>query len=236
MNILICDDIKTEAHKLDDMMRNRGFDVNIKVFYNARDVIAYINTGAVIDVCFLDIMMPEVSGVELAQQLRDTGYTGFIVFLSASKDYGPESYKVKAFNYLVKPISITDIRTILQELTDAQTAADTAGILVKTHDLTKNLPLRNISYIEVENNYVFFRLTDGSELKVRVPLSDIASQLLEDKRFIRCHRSYIVNKNEIDTLKNNDFIMRSGAVIPISRNNADVKRQYLDSIKRQGGG
>jgi len=230
MNVLICDDIKSEAHKLAEMMTNRGFDVNINVFYNARDVISYINTGAVIDVCFLDIVMPEVSGVELAQTLREIGYTGFIVFLSASKIYGPESYKVKAFNYLVKPIAISDIKSLLKDLTDALSAADTASILVRTQDFTKNLPFRKISFIEVENNYVFFRLTDGSQLKSRTPLAEIAEQLLDDRRFIRCHRSFIVNLNEIDELRNNDFIMRNGESVPISRNNTDAKKQYLKSI------
>jgi len=236
MNILICDDIKTEANKLAELMADRGFDVNIKVFYNAADVLAYISTGAAVDVCFLDIVMPEVSGVELAAELRDNGYKGFIVFLSASKDYGPESYKVKAFNYLVKPIAISDIKIMLQELTDAMSAVDNASILVRTHDLSRNLPLRDISYIEVENNYVFFRLTDGTELKSRTPLSEIALHLLEDSRFIRCHRSFIVNRHDIDSLKSNDFIMKNGTAVPISRNNSEVKRQYLNSGRRQGGG
>jgi len=236
MNILICDDIKTEADKLANMLNDRGFEVNTKVFYNARDVLAYINTGAVVDVCFLDIVMPDVSGVELAGSLRKNGYSGYIVFLSAAKDYGPESYKVKAFNYLIKPIAVSDIKIILQELTDALSAADNACILVRTHDFTRNLLLRDISYIEVENNYVFFHLIDGTELKARTPLNEIAIQLLEDSRFIRCHRSFIVNQHDIDSLKGNDFIMRNGKTIPISRNNSDVKRQYLNSITGQGGG
>ena len=122
MNVLVCDDIKSEADKLAEMLKNRGFDVNISVFYNAQDTLSYIRSGAVVDVCFLDIVMPDMSGVELAHTLRQDGYTGFIVFLSASKDYGPESYKVKAFNYLLKPISISDIREILRELSDAQSA------------------------------------------------------------------------------------------------------------------
>jgi len=236
MNILICDDIQTEAHKLADIMADRGFDVNIKVFYNARDVLAYMETGADVDVCFLDIVMPDVSGVELAASLRDNGYTGFIVFLSASKDYGPESYKVKAFNYLVKPISISDIKIMLQELTDALKTVDNASILVRTHNISKNLPHRDISYIEVENNYVFFHLTDGTQLKSRTPLAEIALHLLEDSRFVRCHRSFIINRHDIDSLKSSDFIMKSGAVVPISRNNSEVKRQYLNSRNRQGGG
>jgi len=236
MNVLICDDIKSEAHKLANMMTGRGFDINIKVFYNAADSLEYISSGAKVDVCFLDIVMPGTSGIELAFSLREYGYTGFIVFLSASKDYGPESYQVKAFNYLVKPISISDIRVIFEELTDALSMADTAGILIKAHESTRNLPFRSISFIEVENNYVFFRLTDNSILKVRTPLTEIAEALQEDSRFIRCHRSFIVNISEVKSMKNNDFTMKSGAVVPISRNNTEAKKMYLKSIKGQGGG
>jgi len=230
MNILICDDIKSEADKLASMLTNRGFEVHTTAFYNARDALAYVRTGAVVDVCFLDIVMPEVNGVELAKALRKDGYTGYIVFLSAAREYGPESYQVKAFNYLAKPIALSDIRIILSELSEAMNSADTNRILIKTTDFSRNVMLRDISHIEVKNNYVYVHLTDGNELKARTALAEIATRLLEDSRFIRCHRSFIVNMSEIDSLKGNDFIMRDNSVIPISRNNADVKQRYIKSI------
>jgi len=182
--------------------------------------------------------MPETSGVVLAQELRNYGYNGFIVFLSASKDYGPESYQVKAFNYLVKPISIADIRAILKELHEAATATDTASIHIKTTSFTKRVLLKEISHIEVKTNYVYFSLEDGSELKSRVALSEIESHLLEDPRFVKCHRSFVVNLSNVDNLKSNEFVMRNGARIPISRGKSDVKRIYHSSTedKKRGGG
>jgi len=227
MNILICDDVKSVADKLEIMMTNRGHNVNISVFYNASDVLNFIRSGANVDACILDIVMPGINGVELAQMLRDDGYNGFIVFLSASRDYGPESYKVKAFNYLVKPVSISDIRVLLSELSEAMNTSDTASILVKTAVSAKRVQLKDISYVEVRTNYVHFKLIDNTEIKARTALIDVAPQILEDSRFVKCHRSFIVNLNDIDTLQGNEFIMHDGAVIPISRSMTDVKRLYL---------
>ena len=66
MNILICDDMRDEALKLENAIKGAGFKINSVYFEKGADVLKFLKTGAHIDVCFLDIIMPEMNGIELA--------------------------------------------------------------------------------------------------------------------------------------------------------------------------
>ena len=232
MNILICDDNKNDADRLNDLLTNFDFNLNTVVKTDAKDTLEYIRSGVSVDVCFLDIIMPEINGVELAETLREEGWTGFIVFLSTSKDFGPESYKVKAFSYLLKPASYESVFNVLNDIKNAQNNTDIEGISIKGVGQTRFVLFRDISYVEAANQNVIFRLTNGSELKMRSTFAEVAVSLLEDARFIQCHRSYIVNMNDVASVSNNDFILRNGFKIAISRSFADAKLRYIRMISR----
>jgi len=234
MDILICDDIKHDADRLNEFLNSTGFNLNTIVLTNAKDALEYIRSGASVDICFLDIIMPEISGVELAEILRDEGWSGYIVFLSSSKDFGPETYKVKAFSYLLKPASIESVREILDDIKNAKKNTDIEGISVKGVGQTRFVLFKEISYVEAANQNVIFSLSNGSELKMRSTFTEIAASLLEDTRFIQCHRSYIVNMDDISSVKNNDFILRSGIKIPITRSFSDAKLRYIKMISKAG--
>ena len=139
MNILICDDIAEEALKLEAAIKASGFEGNVICFDNGKDALAHIQSGAKTDLCFLDILMPQMDGTALARKLRDAHYEGEIVFLTTTNEYAAESYRVGAHDYLLKPPNAHSIAKILREITDAQENADTAGIPVVTRTLTRFL-------------------------------------------------------------------------------------------------
>ena len=232
MNILICDDIKADADKLNELLAGSGFSLNTDVFTNAKDAREFVRSGAPVDVCFLDIVMPETNGVELAKDLRADGWRGFIVFLSTSKDFGPESYQVQAFSYLLKPASLESVREVLHDIDYKKKNTDLDGISVKGIGQTRFVLFREISCVEASNQNVIFRLTNGSELKMRSTFAEITASLLEDSRFAQCHRSYIVNMDDIVSVNHNDFIMRSGTKIPIARSYSNAKLRYIKMISK----
>lgn len=226
MNVLICDDLQSEAAVLDSLLRTSGFQVNIYLFNNALDALNFIRTGAVVDCCFLDIIMPEMDGIELAAALRQNGYSGKLVFLSTSKDYGPESYTVDAFSYLLKPPTTKSVKEILGKLEQAQIRADRAEIPVQAAGVTKIIPHRDISYVEVIRHKIYFHMTDGSEVCISATFSKITAQLLCDPRFIQCHRSYVVNMQDIAEVSEREIVTRSGKRIPIPRNYRDTRTRF----------
>jgi len=228
MNILICDDMINEAYKLERLLNDSDFEVITAVFTDANDALEHIRSGAVVDVCFLDIVMPGMSGIELAEALREEKYSGEIVFLTTSNEYAAESYQVKAFSYLIKPPGSDGVHKILSELEQAKKDDDTAGIIVKTAGSKRLVLLRDISHVEVIGNKIHFRLTDGTEVITRATFAETAPALLADKRFIQCQRSYIVNMGDISRVQGSeDFITQNGARVPISRNYPNAIKQYI---------
>jgi DNA-binding LytR/AlgR family response regulator len=192
MNILICDDVNDAALMLKKIIAFTVSDVNISVFNAGEEVLAYIRSGKVPDLCFLDILMPGIDGISLAAKMREKGYSSPIVFLTSSNDYAAQSYKVEAFSYLLKPPDEKEVAAILRELKNMFEAADTAGIPVKTKQIAKHILFKDISHIEVIRHNVHFHLIDGTEIQTAGVFSEITPRLLADKRFARCHRSFVV--------------------------------------------
>ena len=233
MNILICDDIKDEALKLEKAVKNSGFKANIALFEKGSDVLDYIKTGAKIDVCFLDIIMPEMDGIELARHMRCTAnYNGKIIFLTTSKDYGPESYQVKAFSYLLKPYTKKDIENILHEIQEIKKSEDKAGLPVTTRNMSKFLFFHEISYIEVMRNIVYFHLLNGEDIGITATLKEVLPQL--DGRFTQCHRSFMVNLDAITQVHGKEIILKCGSKLPIARNNRDFNEKYFRRLFGEG--
>jgi DNA-binding LytR/AlgR family response regulator len=196
------------------------------VFNNACDVLKHASAGSNIDVCILDIIMPEMDGICLAKELRRGGFRGAIVFLSSSREFAPESYEVKAFSYLLKPPTKESVKDLLDQLEKSQQTKDSAKILLKTPGIASSVFLRDISFIEVIQHKVYFRLCDGKEIVVNAAFKDFADTLLCDNRFLQCHRSYIVNMNDIAEIAEWELKMRRGERIAITRSFHDSRSKY----------
>jgi DNA-binding LytR/AlgR family response regulator len=213
--------MKNETDKLAGILEGMG--IKPAVFNNGYDVPEYVQSGAAVDLCFLDIVMPGISGVELAEELRKDGYTGEIVFLTTVNDFAHQAFRVKAFDYLLKPPTPESVGGIIDALKTSRENTDAASIAVQTPGKSTSVFLREISYVEVIDHYVHFRLTNGADVTVRSAFEEIAARLLTDKRFIRCHRSYIVNMSYVKTVTSRDIVMRGGTEILISRSYSGVK-------------
>jgi DNA-binding LytR/AlgR family response regulator len=111
-NLLICDDMKKDATELATMLTEHDFKVQTSIFTCPNKAFDYVSSGAPVDVCFLDIIMPEMNGIELAEKLRVNNFKGEIVFLTTSNNFAQQSYSVKAFDYLIKPITCENLKNL----------------------------------------------------------------------------------------------------------------------------
>jgi len=230
MDILICDDVNDAALQLKKIIVFSIPDANIAVFNSAEGTLEFIRSGKTPDVCFLDIIMPEMDGITLAARMRKEGYGGHIIFLTTANDYAAQSYKVNAFSYLLKPPNKTDVVNILHKLENKLVADDSGGIPVKTKQMTKFVLFKDISHVEVIKHNVHFRQINGKEIVITAVFSEIIPKLLEDSRFARCHRSFVVNMDDIDYIQDDMAVMRSGKNIPISKSYLDLKQKYSSRL------
>jgi DNA-binding LytR/AlgR family response regulator len=230
MNVLICDDIAKEANGLAAKIAESGFETHISVFTCPWQAFNYIQSGKAVDVCFLDIIMPEMNGIKLAEKLRDSNFTGEIVFLTTSNNFASQSYMVKAFDYLLKPIACEKLNGIMNALQNLRANVDKNGLSVKMNGAVSIIPFRDISHIEADRHIVYINLLDKSVTKTYVAFSKIMEQALSDSRFVKCHRSYIVNLGEIKTILNDEIIMRNNERIPISKGFSQVKDEMIKQM------
>ena len=226
MNILICDDVSDEALQLKKIISLSPIDADIRTFTTAAEVLSFICSGKKPDICFLDIIMPEMDGIVLAEEMRKEGYPGQIVFLTSANDYAAQSYNVAAFAYLLKPPNPKEVIAILYKAEKAGKEMDNLGIQVKTRPVTRLVLHRDISNVEVINHKLYLRLIDGTEVEIWSSVSEIGPKLLGDNRFAQCHKSFVVNMDYISHIQGNTIIMKSGKKIPISKRYTDFKKRY----------
>jgi len=230
MNILICDDIKEDADRLATLIARSNFEAQIKVFTCPSQALDYFRSGVAIDTCFLDIIMPKMNGIKLAEKLRENNFANDIVFLTTSNDFASQSYQVQAFDYLLKPLTSEKVNNVMGKLKKSHENmenADKAGMSVTTQGISRFVHFRDISHVEVLNHTVYIKLLDKSIVKMYATFGKIEKQLLADSRFAKCHRSYIVNLIEIKTMANNELTMKNGSKIPISRSYSQVKDKIV---------
>lgn len=217
LRIAICDDDPAFLQKsLDALRRWPGPENRVTEAFSDGDALLQAHSAAPFDIILLDVVMPLLSGLETAAELRQHDRRTKIVFLTSSPEYALESYAVKASNYLLKPLRPEPLYRCLDEL--AEELQQTARcITVKSTNAIHRVEAGRIEYIEAQNKHVLFALTDGEQLLAAEPLYTYESQLLLADGFFKCSRSYMVNLHRIATYTAKEITMRSGARIPISR-------------------
>ena len=182
-----------------------------------------------VDLIFLDINMPVLSGISLSKLLKNPP---LIIFTTAYSEYALESYELKAVDYLLKPIefdrllqSVIKVKQLLNpaklELTigpEKMNSNPEQTVFIKSGSEFHQVSIKNIMYIESDGNYVTFH-TAKRAILARYKISEVV-KLLPNQFFIRVHRSYIVALKHIETVKKHCVIIH-GKEIPISSNYRD---------------
>ena len=232
MRIAICDDNKSElfllTHILEDYVTSKE-DVEFDVYSNASDLLDSVLKKEY-DVLILDILMPGLNGIEAAREIRRYDETVEIIFLTSSPEFAVDSYDVRAFYYMLKPISSEKIRQQLDLLYERlQKSIDQLSIV--TSQSIFSLPYHKIEFVEVMNKTLFFHLSNGTSRQVHASLSDYESKFLDRPSFCKVHRSYLVNLKHMQTLNPNTFQSYSGKTIPISRYHyKEVREAYIKHL------
>lgn len=167
-------------------------------------------------VCFLDVEMPGMTGLECAKAIQDTDPHTILVFATAHDDYMAQAFEVYAFDYMVKPFKLERVMKTLERIRtvtlerraqQSQTAIrpqvqrqTSAGRLMLHHKEGVNfINQADILLVQRENRSTVLYATQGRRFETSEALGDVEERL--DKQiFFRCHKSYIINLNAIDSI------------------------------------
>lgn len=184
-------------------------------FTNAFEAIIYLQQNKV-DVIFLDIKMPDISGIDFLKSLNNPP---MVIFTTAYTEHAVQSFELDAVDYLLKPFSLSRFLKAcnkaqeLYNLRSQKPEHKNDYIFIKDGYEQIKVELNEILYVEASGNYTQIQLKDRL-LSSRITINDLA-ELLPQTDFIRCHRVFIVSKNKITKFDRNQ-IWISDKIIPIS--------------------
>lgn len=225
LNCIVVDDDEMSRKVVVHFIEKTNFLQLIKEFDNAIDATQYFDEEHV-DIIFLDIQMPEMSGMDFINALEKNIE---IILITSEQKYAVEAFKKKVTDYLVKPIEYS---RFLQASQKAQKNVEIkrAATLkrkefyVRTDAKIVRITYEKILFVEALADYVIIQTTTKKHI-VHFTMKGIANRLPDDE-FVRTHRSYIINLNRIEALEDNSLLIGE-KYIPIG---ASYKEALLNRL------
>lgn len=228
INCIIVDDEKMALDFLHQFCKKSDKVHVLATFSDPTDALAYLKENKT-DLIFLDVEMPGLTGFNLLDNLP---YKPRIILTTSKTEYAFEAFQYRVDDYLKKPITFprfTEAIDKIHEQLAAQSASNNAGgednIFIKTDGKLIKLSYDEILYLESMGDYVKF-VTAGKKHLTLNTLSAVEDKL-DKARFLRVHRSYIVNLSKIKDIQGGTLLI-DGNVIPISKSHKD---EVLQKIK-----
>jgi len=196
------------------------------------------------DLVFLDVEMPRMNGFEMLEQLPQVNFD--IIFTTGYDQYALKAIRFSAIDYLLKPVDREELQKAVQKVVQRtqRTVAKQVEILMqKLHQPAKTISkialptmeglqmivIGSIISCEAESNYTILLLKDKKKITTSITLKEI-EEALEDHSFVRVHRSYLVNLNEVEKYVKGEggyLIMSDGSMIDVSRNKKETLLKRL---------
>ena len=217
MRIAICDDEAVCRDQVISVARayaeaHPERNVSFTAFEWTEDLLAAAGKIGGFDVYILDIVMQrDLNGIQLGQKLREAGYDGKIIYLTSSEEYAIDSFKVKAFHYIMKPIEQTVLFSVLDEAYDAISVQKNRSIIVKTKQNSVKLQFDSILYAVLTKRAIVYHLVGGNTVEcttLRTTFTEAVSPLLEDSRFVLCGAGMVANMHHITMVESDALVFR----------------------------
>lgn len=233
MKLAVCDDNFTDLHHLKTLLEKHqashpDVPLHVTYFSHPDDFLKAFVLDPVYDLVILDMVMPFLSGLEVAYEIRRRNRDLKIVFTTVTPDFALDAYQVKAHHYLLKPVMKDALDHILEEIFSQRKEQP---ILLGDKEGWISLDVSRIAYIEVMRHRLSIHLTDRSVHELNGSLKDLLNTLSAYPFFIRVHKSYVINLHSVIALRKTDLIMKDKRLIPISRSLIKhVRDHYLSHL------
>ena len=234
LKVMIVDDESLALSRLERLLKENGVE-DITAFSNPIEALKEI-TKTKFDVVFLDISMPNITGLELADSIMQIEPNTFIVFQTAYTEFALEAFKNGGIGYLVKPVESMDIKNILDKIKSFKSSSNNESkkILGKRGDKIYLIDINDIYYIKADLDEVIIKIKEA-DAYVRRKIGDLEI-LLSEKNFFRIHRSYIVNVDKIKSMKSveqSKLQISFDGIAEIVTSSKDGAKDFREYIERR---
>lgn len=228
IRIAICEDEKEIQllieNCIDNILKSINKEYEIQTYSSGEELLE--DNFKEIDILLLDIQMGQVNGMDTARKIRKVDSKMEIIFITSLIDYVQEGYEVRAYRYLLKPIELEELKKHVLTCIKEVEKNKNNYILIKNKSNTYKISSNEIMYVEVQKKDMLIH-TINKNFDVNYSLEKIEKDLNLDK-FIRCHKSFLVNLSYVENIKPNVVVLESGEEVPVSRYRyKDVKERFF---------
>lgn len=234
IRIACCDDEKQQLELYKTMFTNiemrQDIKLNVEYFLSGNFMLERFQSEKnPFDLVYLDMDMDEKSGLDLAKEIRQNYHSDcLILFLTNYPKYMQNSFDVRAFQYMIKPVQFDEFERKFNAARKYLEKDDKNRVVLKIDEGNVVFFTNEIYYIEKEkSSKQFLVYLEDKCVVAKGVLSAIENQLLE-QHFMRTHRSYLVNMKHIRRIQKNDLVLSNGNLVPISRRKEkELKQQFM---------
>lgn len=231
INVAICDDDINAMEEVSTYVSRslQKLDIQFKIthFNEGQDLIDKITSSEKLyDIIFLDIFMKDSNGINIAREIREFDKDCKIIFITSSNEYAIDSYDVRAIYYILKPINEEKLNNAINIAIESLNK-ENKHIIIKNKKGSYRIAYKDILYAESKARVVNIYDKYGEVISFYSKLEDFYRSL-QDERFLRCHKSFVVNMDYILKIEQKYICMNNNIIIPISSGNVlEIKEKYF---------
>lgn len=229
--ICLCDDnidfLLKLNNKLCEIASKNNIEVNIIKYSSCKHLLFDIDEQKNdIDIYFLDILMDDFTGIDIASEIRKINVTSQIIFLTSSKEHVFDAFDVMPLHYLIKQeLSNKKLEEVFMKAINLIKANKKNLFKYKVGHTIKCINTNKIVFFEIKNRIVTIKFIDGSTDQFYFTMKNLVNQI-NNNNFIQIHRSFLINAYYIKSIEGKNLICNDGTVLPISE-------KYLKNLKTQ---
>ena len=232
IQIVLCEDQiqhqKTIEKFLKEILGENNIEYNLKMYKSGEELLN--NYPKNVDIFILDIQMEKINGMDVARKIREVDKNKpEIIFTTSLVEYIQEGYEVRAYRYLLKPIKYEDLKKHILSCIDEVINKKDKFILIKNKNETYKINIEEITYIEIQRKDMSIH-TESKVYETKMTMDRIEKEL-KNYNFYRCHKSFLVNIDYVENIKQYVAILDNKEEVPVSRHRfKDFKHKFLSSL------
>ncbi len=207
ISCIVVDDEPLALQQIEQYVGNTPLLELKSSFDNAKEALKYLHENS-IDLLFVDINMPQISGLEFAQMIP---FNTKVIFVTAYREFALEGFALDAADYLLKPLSYDSFLKSVEKVekryfsSQSESKSERSYIFVRSSLRSVRVNFEEITYIESQREYLDIHLLSGEKITTHGTLGKIGEKLPAEK-FVRVHRSFIVNLDHVKVIERNSII------------------------------
>lgn len=220
INILICEDDKKSREKLQTLLNKGRFIEAIKMeaYKDGKSLLEATKSLEICDVLFLDIVLGEENGFEIAKEIRKINPQLMIVITTTIIEYAMDGYAINALDFLLKPIDQLEFDRVVKRINRGLQLRESHKHVFMKNGQKIIVDLDEVIYIESFGRKICLYYENNTKDEFYQKLKDLESRL-KDGRFFRCHRSYIINMSYVKSVKRKEVVLKNNKMLPVSKGN-----------------